>query len=157
LNLSSLLFDAIRNKWVSASPEELVRQKLLNHMLNELGYPRELLVVEKQLSQLPHLTSYKSSLPDRRADIICYGKDIHPDHALYPLLLIECKEERALQKAVDQVLGYNYYVQAYFVALVDSQGVRLGYYEKQAKRTHFISSLPPYAELLKAVKQCSPP
>ena len=46
---------AVRKALVAAHPEELVRQELLCRMIGQLGYPSHLLVVEKELSLLPHL------------------------------------------------------------------------------------------------------
>lgn len=90
-------------------------------MIGQLGYPRELLVVEKKLSSLPHL-QLKGDLPNRRADLLCFGKNIHPDYALFPLLLIECKEGPVERQAEEQALGYNHYVQAPYVALANEKG-----------------------------------
>ena len=70
--------------------EEQVRQHWLRWMVQRLHYPKELLVVEKEIKELPHLQG--KSVPDRRVDILCYGKDVHPEHLLCPLLMIECKE-----------------------------------------------------------------
>ncbi len=109
------IFDPLRNRFVAASPEEIVRQTLIQRMLRDLGYPKERIVVEKRLDQMPHLSG---CLPDRRADIVVFAPNIHPKYPFYPLLLIECKEEKITQKAIDQVLGYNYYLGAFFCALV---------------------------------------
>src|SRR5579863_8219661 len=111
------IFDEIRQIWVRATPEERVRQRWIRRMTGELGYPRELLVVEKAMSELPHLAL--GEVPDRRLDILCYGKGIHPDYSLFPLLLLECKEGPLTTSAVNQVIGYNYYVKARGVAVVN--------------------------------------
>ncbi|NGX27599.1 MAG: hypothetical protein K940chlam6_01537, partial [Chlamydiae bacterium] len=50
------LYDPFRKLWVAALPEEVVRQKLLHVMITQLGFPKNFLVVEKQLSELPHLS-----------------------------------------------------------------------------------------------------
>lgn len=109
-------------------------------MIEQLGYPRELIVVEKELSLLPHLRSH-GQLPTRRADIICFGKDIHPDYSLFPLLLIECKAGEMGFDAEQQALGYNHYVQAPYVALANQAGPQLIFPQK-------VPFLPAYHQLI---------
>lgn len=134
------LYDPFRGMWVSATPEEIVRQKLLQFMTIHLGFPKELLAVEKQLSELPHLKGI-SNLPKRRADILCFAKDIQSGSSMYPLLLIECKEGRLGKTAVDQVLGYNHFVRATYVAISGKNSIKLIYPQK-------LDFLPKYSELL---------
>lgn len=105
-------------------PEEELRRQLLIWMVEKGGYPRELLAVEKELSQLPHLIG-RQDLPQRRADLLCFSKDIHSLYPLFPLLLIECKAQQAGLEAKQQALGYNHYVQAPYVAVASRQGARL--------------------------------
>lgn len=134
------VFDPFRNAWVVASPEEIVRQKLLQVMTRELGFPKELLAVETQLSEVPHLKGV-ANLPKRRADIICYAKGIHPEFPLYPLLLIECKEGLVGEDAKSQVIGYNHFIQAHYVAIAGDNSVELVYPQT-------VPFLPSYSQLM---------
>ena len=43
------IFDKIRLKYVSLTPEEWVRQHVLSHLTENLGYPKGLLGVEKEI------------------------------------------------------------------------------------------------------------
>ncbi|MBS0605272.1 MAG: type I restriction enzyme HsdR N-terminal domain-containing protein [Verrucomicrobia bacterium] len=145
------VFDEIRQSWVKATPEELVRQQWLRRMVGQLLYPRELLVVEKQLRELPHLCG--SEVPDRRLDILCYGKSESSSPPLFPLLLIECKDERLTEDAVNQVIGYNHHVRACFVAAVNLSEARMGCYDAQKNKYMFCSFLPSFKELMQWVKR----
>ena len=107
--------------WVEALPEEIVRQKLLHKMLYQLGYPKSLLTVEQEVDALCHVRAKGSKKTARRADIICFSKDLHPDHELYPLLVIECKAVALKEEVISQVLGYNNLVQAPFVAVANDK------------------------------------
>lgn len=140
------VYDPFRKAWVRATPEELVRQRWLQRMVAQLGYPRELLVVEKQIRELPHLTS--SELPDRRVDILCYGKGI--DSSLFPLLLIECKADPLSEDAVNQVIGYNHHVQSPFAALVNGEEARFWSFDEK-KNYEFCPFLPSFKELIQWV------
>jgi len=145
------IYCQIRKEWVAATPEEDVRQRLIQSMMQQLGYPPSSIVLEKGLRQLPHLTLQPQRLPDRRADIICFAKGIHPCHALYPLLLIECKAVKLSDRVINQVTGYNHFLQAYFIAVANQDMVRTGWYDPGAKQYNFVDRLPSYAELLSAL------
>ncbi|MBS0629920.1 MAG: type I restriction enzyme HsdR N-terminal domain-containing protein [Verrucomicrobia bacterium] len=134
------VYDPYRKVWVASTPEEIVRQKLLHVMTTQLGFPKELLAVETQLSEVPHLKKLEN-LPKRRADIICYAKGIHPEYSLYPLLVIECKEGQVGDEAREQVLGYNHFIQANFVAIAGENCVELVYPEH-------LCFLPSYSQLM---------
>lgn len=131
---------------VAATPEEKVRQQLLSVMMKQLGYPKELLAVEKKLSELPHLKREKG-LPNRRADLLCFAPHIHSDYPLYPLLLIECKEGSVGAVGKQQALGYNHYVKAPYVAVAGLNQIELIYPIE-------LSFLPTYADLLEKIPLC---
>lgn len=138
----------VRKEWVAATPEELVRQRLITLMANQLGYPLESFALEKALSQIPHVTLLQQKPPLRRADIICFAKGIHPEHQIYPLLLVECKAVKLTPKGMNQLIGYNHYLQAHFVCVANQDQVRAGWYDPQAKDYHFIDYLPSYKDLI---------
>ena len=127
------LFCPVRKIEVQKTPEEIVRQKLVISMLSELGYPQSLLVVEKKLSQLPSIQSVQKKRPNRRIDILCYASL----STLEPLLLIECKANRFGAKELRQLLGYNYFIGARFVALCSDQKVSLVSQDGQELFNHF--------------------
>ena len=120
-------------------------------MVNSLGYPLENISVEKGLDQMPHLKLAGQEIPDRRADIICFAKDIHPDHSLYPLLLIECKSVRLNDKVKAQVIGYHRFLQSYFLAIVNQTEMMTGWYNRSIGKYQFVDGLPSYDQLLSSI------
>ncbi len=120
-------------------------------MVHKLGFPLSFIAVEKELKQLPHITLPESKLPQRRFDIIAFAKDIHPDHSLFPLLLIECKAVALTPKVAGQVVGYNDHVKAPFVAIANADHILTGSYDKEAGHFRFTEGLPSYPELVQAV------
>lgn len=135
----------IRKNQVSVTPEERVRQALLGHLIYELNFPPSLITVEKPIQKLAG-----SKTPKRRLDVLCFAKDKR--QLLRPLLLIECKAH-ALNKAhLLQVLGYNFYVEAPFVAVVGPKEILF-----QAKDDLFKSYLfiPDYKDLCQAIREIS--
>lgn len=150
---SNKVYDSIRREWVVATPEESLRQRLLQQLVQMLGYPAGLISLEKELRKLPHLMGV-DSIPSRRADLIVFGRNVHPQHALYPLLLIECKAVKLTDAVLNQVLGYNYFVQAPVVAIANADAVQVAFWTGSAY--HFSNRLPTYAELLDIKFECRP-
>lgn len=142
----------LRNISVFATPEERVRQALLLKMLS-LGYPRELLVIEKELDSIPHLANFPYSLPKRRIDLLVFGKNIHPNFSLYPLLTIECKARLITPHSLRQLLGYNSYLRAYFLAAVSPSQIYFSYHASHEMEK--AKAFPKYQELLRLISQSS--
>ena len=129
----SELFDPFRKKWVIKTPEERVRQALLERMVNHLGYPKSALAVEKGLHA------------KRRLDIICYTKEGKP------LLLVECKALTLSDDTKEQVIGYNESIKAPYICIAAKNALMTGAYDGQ--KWSFFEGLPTYPSLLKGL-QC---
>ena len=71
------IFDEIRKKFIILTPEEWVRQHVVQYLLQDKNYPKSYINVEK-LIKINNLS--------KRYDIIVY----QPNGAIY--LLIECKQ-----------------------------------------------------------------
>lgn len=139
------IFDEVRRRWVKATPEEQVRQQWLRWMIHKQGYPKELLAVEKEIKELPHL--FGKNVPDRRIDILCYG-----GVSLDPLLMIECKAEKLSEEAINQAIGYNHHVKAPFIAIANLEEMRFGHWDDGKKKYEFYPVLPAYKELMKWIR-----
>ena len=139
------LYCFIRNAWVFASPEEYIRQATLKHLL-DLGFSSSSLAVEKELKSMVDTSSKSKDLPDRRLDIVCYSKN--SQEGLYPLLLIECKAVPISSKELRQVIGYNHYLKAPFIALINQNEKRLGWFDPQLSDYKFINYIPKHSELV---------
>ncbi len=139
------IFDEIRGCFVKATPEELVRQQWARHLIFFLGFPQELIAIEKQMKELPHL-AHLPGIPDRRVDLLCYGKS---PSGLYPLLLVECKVAPLGQRGLDQVRGYNHHIQAPFVAVVNAEAAQFSIVQEGSMYAY----LPPFKELVEWLKR----
>lgn len=146
---SELLFCSIRKEWVAALPEEIVRQRMLFHMIDHKGFPASLIAVEQSLKQLPSLTSNnRLKVPRRRADIICYAKDSVRGFSLTPLMIVECKSVKLMPAIMNQVVGYNHFVGSKFIAIVNQDEIRTGWFDPVKKDYEFVNYLPSYSELM---------
>ena len=88
------IFDIVRKKFVSLTPEEWVRQHTIQFLLKEKKYPQSLMNVEKQI-QVNQLT--------KRYDIVVYRSD----GSIF--LAVECKapQVKITQQIFDQIARYN--------------------------------------------------
>ena len=93
------ILDPLRRKYVRLTPEEWVRQHLVQYLISGLGYPRGLTAIEKSIDL--HGKRF-------RADVVVH------DHAGRAVLMAECKEPDVSisQQTFDQIAAYNRVVQA---------------------------------------------
>ncbi len=106
-----LIFDEVRKRWVRLTPEEWVRQNMIQYLLQDLKYPASLLSIEKEL-KLGELR--------KRCDIIVY-KDASP------WMIIECKEPNVpiSEKTMQQILRYHLALPVPFLCLTNGNQVFL--------------------------------
>ncbi len=95
----TFVFDSFRKKWIVLTPEEHVRQMLLQFLIRKMNYPQSLLSVEKKV--LVGKTT-------KRFDVVVY----HRKHE--PWMLIECKEPETeiTQATFFQLLNYQQTINA---------------------------------------------
>ena len=125
------IFDVIRKKYIVLTPEEWVRQHFIQHLLNDLKYPRTLFKVESGLS-FNHLP--------KRSDIVVH------DRQGKPWMIVECKSPsiKLSQKAFNQIAVYNMNIGAKFLAITN--GMVHYCYEAVAPggEARFLDSFPPF-------------
>jgi hypothetical protein len=95
------IFDPFRKTWVLLTPEEWVRQNLLQYLVQNLQYPASLIAVEKEI-KLGDLS--------KRFDIVVYKNEL-------PWMIIECKEAkvRLNEKTMEQILQYQQVLAAQYL------------------------------------------
>lgn len=134
LDNSTYIFDDIRRKYLVLTPEEWVRQHIVQYMIREKGYPKSLIKLEGGM---------KLNSMQKRTDIIAFNSAGHK------VLLVECKAPsvKISQKVFDQIARYNIVHQIPLLAVTNG----LEHYYCQidfiAKGYSFLESLPPYGSL----------
>ncbi len=129
----SHVFDPFRRKKIALTPEELVRQKFAEYLINELGYPKSHISTEKSIN------TFSTDLK-KRYDILVYGKNFQPD------ILIECKsfKEELKQSALEQIISYNYLIKARIIVITN--GIKtLAYETSKNKLIKRLNYLPKYS------------
>jgi hypothetical protein len=95
------IFDPFRKTWVLLTPEEWVRQNLLQYLVQTLHYPSSLIAVEKEI-KLGELS--------KRFDIVVYKNE-------QAWMIIECKEAKVAlnEKTMEQILQYQQVLTAQYL------------------------------------------
>jgi len=88
------IFDPIRKKFIFLTPEEWVRQNVIQYLLTEKKYPKSLTNVEKEIKVKNRIKRY---------DVVVYTSD----GSIF--LLVECKAPNIpiTQETFDQIARYN--------------------------------------------------
>ena len=99
------IFDPLRKSWIILTPEEWVRQNILQYLVQTCKYPASLIAVEKTI----HLGELK-----KRFDIVVYKNDT-------PWMIIECKEAQVeiSEKTMHQILQYQQVLTASYLIMTN--------------------------------------
>ncbi|MFJ1389818.1 type I restriction enzyme HsdR N-terminal domain-containing protein [Capnocytophaga canimorsus] len=127
----TLIFDEIRKKFVVLQPEEWVRQHVVQFLIQEKGFPKSLINVEKELM----INGLK-----KRYDIVVYKNTGEI------LLVVECKAPDILinQKVFDQVFRYNLSLQASVLMVTNGLQHYYAMIDYNSNKLLFMESLPDY-------------
>jgi len=127
------IFDGIRKKYLVLTPEEWVRQHLVNYFIHHLKYPKSLISVERGL---------RYNQLQKRSDITIF------DRSGNAWMIVECKspEVNLDQKSVLQVAVYNADVNAKYVSV--SNGIKHVCYETKTdvKDIVLLNSFPEFEQ-----------
>jgi hypothetical protein len=100
------IFDPIRKKFIILTPEEWVRQHVVEFLIQEKKYPKSYINVEKLL---------KINDLKKRYDVVVFN----PDGSIF--LLVECKapEIKISQTTFDQIARYNMVLKANYLMVTN--------------------------------------
>ena len=119
----TLIFDEIRKKFIILTPEEWVRQHIVQFLISEKKYPKSLINVEKQLK-------VKDTV--KRYDVVVYNRD----GSIF--LIVECKAPSIpiTQQTFDQIARYNLVANATY--LMVTNGLEHYYCQMDYKNEKYI-------------------
>jgi len=129
-----LVFDRVRKKRVALTPEEEVRQQLINLLIDKLGYPVHLMSCEYSII----ISGLKY-----RSDIVLFNKD------LKPILMVECKSPsvKITRSTFEQILRYNMALKVKYLLLTNGETTYFASFDKITNNYIYLSNIPPYNEL----------
>ena len=125
------IFDEIRKKFIIISPEEWVRQHVVQFLLQDKKYPKSHINVEK-LIKINNLT--------KRYDIVVYK----PDGDI--TILVECKapEVKVTQSTFDQIARYNMTLKAEYLMVTNGLNHYFCKMDYENEKYDFLQELPEY-------------
>jgi len=125
------IFDPIRKKYVRLTPEEWVRQHVLQFLIVTHKYPKSLLNVEKEFL----VNGIK-----KRYDLVAY----RPDGSIF--LMVECKSPSITidQNTFDQIARYNLKLNARYLMVTNGLNHYYCAMDYDAQQYQFLKELPQY-------------
>lgn len=132
-------FDPIRKIFVSITPEELIRQKMIRYMIDYMSVPFQIIGTEE------HLSHFGVNKYNGRMDIViknCNNNEV--------LTVIECKSERVFiesSQAIEQVMNYSKLVKAKYFCLVNGVNLQFYHISNNGKYSK-IQGIPKYEEII---------
>jgi len=125
------IFDEIRKKFILLTPEEWVRQNVVQYLILEKKYPKSLINVEKIL---------KINNLIKRYDVVVFNSDGSI------CLLIECKAPsiKISQKTFDQIAIYNFSLNANFLMVTNGLKHYICQIDFENKKYNFLENLPEF-------------
>jgi hypothetical protein len=126
------IFDEIRKKFIILTPEEWVRQHVVQFLLAEKKYPKSLINVEKVL---------KVNGLRKRYDAVVFK----PDGSIF--ILIECKapEVKITQATFDQIARYNMTMKSQFLMVTNGLNHYFCQMDFENEKYQFLQELPDYS------------
>lgn len=128
------IFDQTRKRYYVLTPEEWVRQHLVEFLVHELEFPRSLLEIEKSLTL---------NKMQKRADLLVRDKSGNP------ILLAECKapDVKVTQKTFDQAGRYNMVFRVPYLLITNGVQHFCAQIDFNRNSYKFLREIPSYEEL----------
>jgi type I site-specific restriction endonuclease len=125
------IFDEIRKKYIILTPEEWVRQHVVQFLITEKKYPKSLINVEKVLT----VNGLR-----KRYDIVVFN----PNGSI--VVLVECKapEIKTSQATFDQIARYNMTLKANNLMVTNGHNHYFCQMDYENEKYEFLKELPNY-------------
>mgnify|MGYP003425801148 FL=1 len=126
------IFDEIRKKFILLTPEEWVRQHVVQFLLQDKKYPKSYINVEKLI---------KINDLSKRYDVVVF----QPNGDIF--LLIECKapEVPISQQTFDQIARYNLVLKAKYLMVTNGLNHYFCQMDFENEKYVFLKELPEYS------------
>ena len=126
------IFDEIRKKFILLTPEEWVRQHVVQFLLQDKKYPKSYINVEKLI---------KINDLSKRYDVVVF----QPNGEIF--LLIECKapEVPISQQTFDQIARYNLVLKAKYLMVTNGLNHYFCQMDFENEKYVFLKELPEYS------------
>lgn len=134
--------DPFRERLVLKTPEETIRQQILQYLLSCKSVPQKMIQVEMRLSKCQVESA-------RRADIVV-ERFTGEKGELSPLAIVECKAPEVMigDSAIQQVIDYADDLNAEYIFVTNGNDAIAAKYEADSNQYVLLSDLPDYQSML---------
>ncbi len=128
-----LIFDAIRKKFVSLTPEEWVRQNIIQFLITEKKVPNAWISIE---------AGFRINKLAKRYDAVVYSRNAKP------WMLVECKATSVSinQETFDQAAAYNRSVNATYILVTNGLKHYCCYVDQEKGNVTFMNDIPDFED-----------
>jgi hypothetical protein len=129
------IFDEIRRRFVQLTPEEWVRQHMVNFLVNVKHFPKQLISVERGFN------NYRRR---QRFDLLIYNREGHP------VMIVECKspDVEINQIAFDQAGRYNNMYKAAYMLITNGLKHYCCQISLANRQYQFLHEIPDYNQMI---------
>jgi len=133
-NNKTQIFDNLRRKFVSLTPEEWVRQNFIKYLIEEKNFPQGLIAVEYAIA---------ISNNTHRSDIVCFDKKGKAR------LIVECKAPsiKITQEVFEQAARYNMNLKTDYLILTNGLSHYCCKVNYTSKSVEYLKEIPEFNEL----------
>ena len=126
-----MIFDVLRKKSVTLTPEEWVRQHMIRYLIEYRNYPKSMIKVESGL---------KYDKLKKRSDILVYGTQGEP------FLVIECKSPdiKIDAQVLSQVAAYSKSLKVKYIGVTNGLNHYCWSIDQEARTTENLGDFPLY-------------
>ncbi len=128
------VFDPLRKKYVTLTPEEQVRQYFIQWLSKERNYPLSLMMSEYPIEY---------NTRKMRCDIVCFNR------GLQPVLIVECKSPMVKLDSLvtDQIAKYNLVLRVDILIITNGYQTYAYKYDQTVGKYEPIDEIPYYNPL----------
>jgi len=136
------IFDELRRRFVLLTPEEWVRQHIIQFLIKSKNFPKQLMSIEKGFTINRRL---------QRFDLLVYDRNNG-----HPLMIVECKAPgvEINQHVFDQAGRYNNMYKASFILVTNGLKHYCCRISIRDNTFSFLPDIPDYASLVYKVSSC---
>lgn len=135
-------YDTYRKKLMEITPEETIRQKVAALFEHQYGVPKNMILLEVPMS-------YYVEGASGRADIIIHKFD-EEEQCLYPVTVIECKNEKVFltDNVSEQAIRYSDTIGARYIVVTNGIDLRFAAYDEDTDSYVFLDNILSYGQMI---------
>ena len=136
------ILDLVREMFVVEIPEEIIRQKFVRYLIEELKVPKKMIRVEVPMS---HFIKGERG----RADIVVFGEN--DDGVNVPVLIVECKAPNVtlIDEVWYQVYNYNSILDTELVVITNGENTYAAKWDEDDQNYFYLETIPKYEHIMR--------